>query len=79
MAWGHACFHTPCPRRGRSRPSIPPGRLSARCLRPATLVLVAVAAAAAIARAFWAPFPGPGGNPVLDLVAYHDLIQASTP
>ena len=31
MAWGHACFHTPCPRRGRSRPSIPPGRLSARC------------------------------------------------
>ena len=24
MAWGHACFHTPCPRRGRSRSSIPP-------------------------------------------------------
>ena len=28
MAWGRACFHTRCPRRGRSRPSIPAGRPS---------------------------------------------------
>ena len=27
---------------------------------------------AVIARALRAPFPGPGGNPVLDLIAYHD-------
>ena len=41
-------------------------------LKPATLVLVGLASAAAIAHAFRAPFPGPGGNPVLDLVTYHD-------
>ena len=41
-------------------------------LKPATLVLVGLASAAAIAHAFRAPFPGPGGNPVLDLIAYHD-------
>ena len=31
MAWGHACFHTLCPRRGRSLPCIPPGRVSEPC------------------------------------------------
>ena len=31
MAWGRACFHTLCPRRGRSRSSIPPGRVSEPC------------------------------------------------
>ena len=31
MAWGRACFHTRCPRRGRSLPCIPPGRVPARC------------------------------------------------
>ena len=41
-------------------------------LKPATLVLVGLASAAGIAHAFRAPFPGPGGNPVLDLIAYHD-------
>ena len=41
-------------------------------LKPATLVLVGLASAAAIAHAFRAPFPGMGGNPVLDLIAYHD-------
>ena len=41
-------------------------------LKPATLVLVGLASAAAIAHAFRAPFPGPGGNAVLDLIAYHD-------
>ena len=39
--------------------------------RPVTLIL-AGAAVAAIAHAFWAPFPASGGNPVLDLIAYHD-------
>ena len=39
--------------------------------RPA-LILAGAAAAAAIAHAFWAPFPASGGNPVLDLIAYHD-------
>ena len=41
-------------------------------LKPATLVLVGLASAAAIAHAFRAPFRGPGGNPMLDLIAYHD-------
>ena len=41
-------------------------------LKPATLVLVGLASAAAIAHALWAPFPASGGNPVLDLIAYHD-------
>ena len=31
MAWGRACFHTLCPRRGRSRSSIPTGRVSEPC------------------------------------------------
>ena len=39
--------------------------------RPVTLIL-AGAAVAAIAHAFWAPFPGPSDNPVLDLIAYHE-------
>ena len=39
--------------------------------RPA-LILAGAAAVAAIAHAFWAPFPASGGNPVLDLIAYHD-------
>ena len=41
-------------------------------LKPATLVLVGLASAGAIAHAFRAPFPASGGNPVLDLIAYHD-------
>ena len=41
-------------------------------LKPATLVLMGLASAAAIAHALWAPFPASGGNPVLDLIAYHD-------
>ena len=39
-------------------------------MRPVPLIL-AGAAVAAIAHAFWAPFPASGGNPVLDLIAYH--------
>ena len=41
-------------------------------MRPWTLVLIGVALAALAWRAFLAPFPGPGGNPYLDLVAAHD-------
>ena len=50
----------------------PYGKVVRAMLRPATLVLMGLAAAAAIAHAFWAPFPASGGNPVLDLIAYHD-------
>ena len=52
--------------------SDPYGKGVSAMLKPVTLVLVGLASAAAIAHAFRAPFPGPGGNPVLDLVAYHD-------
>ncbi|MCY3942329.1 MAG: TraM recognition domain-containing protein [Gemmatimonadetes bacterium] len=41
-------------------------------MRPWTLVIIGVALAAAGARAFLAPFPGTGGNPYLDLIAWHD-------
>ena len=41
-------------------------------MRPWTLVLIGVAMTALAWRAFLAPFPGPGGNPFLDLVAHHD-------
>ena len=37
-----------------------------------SIVLAGAAAAAGIAHAAWRPFPAPGGNPVLDLIAYHD-------
>ena len=50
----------------------PSGKGASAMLKPATLVLVGLASAAAIAHAFRAPFPGVGGNPVLDLIAYHD-------
>ena len=61
------------PSHGGSLPSMYPSGKGVRAmLKPATLVLVGLASAAAIAQAFRAPFPGPGGNPVLDLIAYHD-------
>ena len=41
-------------------------------MRPWTLVLIGVALAALAVRTFLAPFPGPGGNPYLDLIAHHD-------
>ncbi len=50
----------------------PYGKVVTAMRRPATLVLGGLAATAVIARAFRAPFPGPGGNRVLDLIAYHD-------
>ena len=39
-----------------------------------TLILAGTAVAVAIGHAFWAPFPASGGNPVLDLIAYHDPV-----
>ena len=50
----------------------PYGKVDTAMRRPATLVLGGLAAVAVIARGLRAPFPGPGGNPVLDLIAYHD-------
>ncbi len=41
-------------------------------MRPWTLAVIGVALAAAGSRAFLAPFPGTGGNPYLDLIAWHD-------
>ena len=41
-------------------------------MRPWTLVLIGVALTVLAWRAFIAPFPGPGGNPYLDLIAHHD-------
>ena len=61
------------PSAGGSLPSIDPyGKVVTAMRRPATLVLMGLAAVAAVAHAFRTPFPGPGGNPVLDLIAYHD-------
>ena len=61
------------PSAGGSLPAMYPyGKVVRAMLRPATLVLMGLASAAAIAHAFWAPFPASGGNPVLDLIAYHD-------
>ena len=61
------------PSAGGSLPAMDPyGKVVTAMLRPATLVLMGLASAAAIAHAFWAPFPASGGNPVLDLIAYHD-------
>ena len=40
--------------------------------KPSTKILVGAAAAASIGHTSWAPFPGPGGNTVLDLIVYHD-------
>ncbi len=41
-------------------------------MRPWTLVLIGIALIALAWRAFLAPFPGPGGNPYLDLIADRD-------
>ena len=41
-------------------------------MRPATLAIIGTALGAAAGHAFRAPFPGMGGSPVLDLIAYHD-------
>ena len=60
------------PSAGGSLPAMDPyGKVVTAMRRPA-LILAGAAAAAAIAHAFRAPFPGMGGNPVLDLIAYHD-------
>ncbi len=41
-------------------------------MRPWTLILIGLAYTALAVRVFLAPFPGPGGNPYLDLIAHHD-------
>ena len=58
-------------RRG-SLPTSDPSRKGVGPMRPATLAIIGTALGAAAGHAFRAPFPGPGGNPVLDLIAYHD-------
>ena len=63
--------HLPPPSWGRSR-AIDPSRKGVGPMRPATLAIIGTALGAAAGHAFRAPFPGMGGNPVLDLIAYHD-------
>ena len=41
-------------------------------MKPATLAVIGTALGASAGHALRAPFPGTGGNPVLDLIAYHD-------
>ena len=55
-----------------SLPASSPSGKSVGPMRPWTLVIIGVALTAATVRAFLAPFPGIGGNPVLDLIAHHD-------
>ncbi len=55
-----------------SLPASSPSGKGVGPMRPWTLVIIGVALTAATVRAFLAPFPGIGGNPVLDLIAYHD-------
>ena len=63
--------HLPPPSWGRSR-AIDPSRKGVGPMRPAALAIIGTALGAAAGHAFRAPFPGMGGNPVLDLIAYHD-------
>ena len=69
---GACVFSHALPPAGSLPAMYPYGKGASAMLKPATLVLVGLASAAAIAHAFRAPFPGMGGNPVLDLIAYHD-------
>ena len=55
-----------------SLPASSPSGKGVGPMRPWTLLIIGVALTAATVRAFLAPFPGIGGNPVLDLIAYHD-------
>ena len=55
-----------------SLPASSPSGKGVGPMRPWTLVIIGVALTAATVRAFLAPFPGIGANPVLDLIAYHD-------
>ena len=41
-------------------------------MRPAALAVIGTALGASAGHALRAPFPGTGGDPVLDLIAYHD-------
>ena len=55
-----------------SLPASSPSGKGVGPMRPWTLVIIGIALTAATVRAFLAPFPGIGGNAVLDLIAYHD-------
>ncbi len=55
-----------------SLPASSPSGKGVGPMRPWTLVIIGVALTAATVRAFLAPFPGIGGNPALDLIAYND-------
>ena len=63
--------HLPPPSWGRSR-AIDPSRKGVGPMRPAALAVIGTALGASAGHALRAPFPGTGGDPVLDLIAYHD-------
>ena len=52
--------------------SIPAGRQAERSMKWRHVILMLAGLAAVIWRRTYHPFPGPGQNPVLDLVAFHD-------
>ena len=55
-----------------SLPASNPSRKGFEPMKPAMLAVIGTALGASAGHALRAPFPGTGGNPVLDLIAYHD-------
>ena len=56
---------------GRSGPPIPPGK-GVEAMKSSTLAIIGSAVGAVGGQALKAPFPPPGANPYLDLIALHD-------
>ena len=71
VACARVCLRTPRPRRGRSRPWIPAGRLAARC-GSGPIILLGAPAGTVLGNALAVPFPGPGSILALDFMACHD-------
>ena len=68
---GGMCTPMP-PSPAGSLPASNPSRKGFEPMKPAMLAVIGTALGASAGHALRAPFPGTGGNPVLDLIAYHD-------
>ena len=68
---GGMCTPMP-PSPAGSLPASDPSRKGFEPMKPAMLAVIGTALGASAGHALRAPFPGTGGNPVLDLIAYHD-------
>ena len=68
---GGMCTPMP-PSPAGSLPTSNPSRKGYEPMKPATLAVIGTALGASAGHALRAPFPGTGGDPVLDLIAYHD-------